>query len=112
MKRSIHLLFSIVAVATFGISSLSLAGSHDKDKPKQNAADTPKITKEEAKRTVLFANTGSTIEGCEMVKGKDHTNWAVTVMKAGTATAVQVQVDGVTGKIIGDTQSGSTKPPM
>lgn len=112
MKRSFYLL-SIAAVFTFGISSISLAGSHDKDKPKQNAAaDAPKITAKDAKHTVLFAYPGSSIEKCEMVKGKDHTNWAVSVMKASTTTSVQVQVDGTTGKIINDTQSGSTKPPM
>jgi uncharacterized membrane protein YkoI len=113
MKRSFYLLFSITAVSIFCISSLSFAGSKEKDKPKQNTtADVPKITKEEAKRAVLFANTGSTIEGCRLVQGKDHSNWAVSVVKAGTQSAVEVEVDGVTGKIIGDTHSGSTKVPM
>jgi uncharacterized membrane protein YkoI len=113
MKRSFYLFLSVIAVSAFGLSSISFAGSKDKDKPKQNAAaDVPKITKEEAKRAVLFAYPGGTIEGCRLVNGKGHPDWAVSVVRAGTTTAGEVEVDGVTGKIIGDTQSGSTKPPM
>jgi uncharacterized membrane protein YkoI len=113
MKRSFYLFLAIVAVSAFGLSSLSFAGSKDKDKPKQNAAAAaaPKISKEEAKRAVLFANTGSTVEGCRLVQGKDHTNWAVNVVKAGTQAAVEVEVDGVTGKILNATSAGSTSVP-
>jgi len=113
MKRSFYLFLSIVAVSAFGLSSFSFAGSKEKDKPKQNAATAaPKITEKEAKRTVLFANAGGTIEGCRLVHGKDHTDWAVSVVKAGTQTAVEVEVDGVTGKIVNPTGAGSTKAPM
>jgi uncharacterized membrane protein YkoI len=97
MKRSFCLLLSIVAVFIFGVSSMSLAGTHEA-KPAATAAT--KITKDQAKHIALFANHGSTIEGCELVQGKDHPNWAVSVVRAGAATAIQVQVDGVTGKII------------
>jgi len=111
MKRSFYLFLPIVALSIFGISSMSLAAPHEA-KPKPSATVAIKITKEEAKRAVLFANTGSAIEGCEMVQGKDHPNWAVSVVKAGTATAVKVEVDGMTGKILNATSAGSTKPPM
>lgn len=98
MKRSFYLLFSIVAVITFSISSISLAGTHEA-KPQAEAA--PKITEKEAKHTVLFAYPGCTLEKCEMVKGKDnHTNWAVSIQRSGFSSVIQVQVDGVTGKII------------
>ena len=98
MKRSFYLLLSIVAVITFSISSISLAGSHE-TKPAAQAA--PKVTEKEAKHTVLFAYPGSTVEKCEMVNGKDnHTNWAVSIQRAGYSSVIQVQVDGVTGKII------------
>jgi hypothetical protein len=97
MKRSFYLILSIVAVSIFGISSISLAGTHE---AKPQAEATPKITAKDAKHTVLFAYPGCTVEKCEMVKGKDHTNWAVSAVKAGASTSVQVQVDGVTGKII------------
>ena len=98
MKRSFYLLLSIVAVATFSISSISLAGSHDKDKPKP-AAET-KITKQDAERVVRFAYMGCTVESSELVKGPNHTNWGVTIVKRDSGTATQIQVDGVTGKII------------
>ncbi|HJX24663.1 MAG TPA: PepSY domain-containing protein [Chthoniobacterales bacterium] len=97
MKRSFCLLLSIVAVFIFGAFSMSLAGTHE---AKPQAEATPKITAKDAKHTVLFAYPGSTVEKCEMVKGKDHTNWAVSVVRGGTTTSIQVQVDGVTGQII------------
>ena len=98
MKRSFYLLLSIAAVSIFSISSISLAGSHEKDKPKP-AAET-KITKQAAEQVVRFAYHGCTIEGCTMVNGKDHPNWAVSAVIPGASTATQIQVDGVTGKII------------
>jgi hypothetical protein len=107
MKRSFYLLLSIVALSTFGISSISLAGSHEKDKPKQ--AEEPKITKNDAQHTVLFAYPGSSLEKCELVKGKDHPNWLVTVVISGTTTATQVQVDGVTGKILTAPNTGAVR---
>jgi hypothetical protein len=98
MKRSFYLLFSIAAVSIFSISSISLAGSHEKDKPKP--ATETKITKQAAEQVVRFAYPGCTVESSEMVKGKDHPNWAVSAVRPGAATATQIQVDGVTGKII------------
>jgi hypothetical protein len=101
MKRSFYLLFSIAAVSIFCISSLSFADSKEKDKPKQNAAaNAPKITKQEAEQVVRFAYHGCTIDSCTMVNGKDHPNWAVSAVIPGGSTATQIQVDGVTGKII------------
>lgn len=111
MKRSFYLLISIVAVLTFSISSISFAGSHETKPVAAPAA--PKVTEKEAKHTALFAYPGSSVEKCEMVNGKDnHTNWAVSIQRAGYSSVIQVQVDGVTGQIINDTQSGSTKPSM
>jgi hypothetical protein len=107
MKRSFYLLFSIAAVTIFSISPIALAGSHEKDKPKQ--AEEPKITKSDAQHTVLFAYPGSSIEKCELVKGKDHLNWAVTVVISGTTAATQVQVDGVTGKILTTPNTGNVR---
>jgi hypothetical protein len=98
MKRSFYLIFSIAAVSIFSISSISLAGSHEKDKPKP-AAET-KITKHDAEQVVRFAYPGGTIESSKVVNGKDHPNWAVSVVARGVSTETQVQVDGVTGKII------------
>jgi hypothetical protein len=95
MKRSFYLLFSIAAVFIFGISSMSLAGPRE-----DKQAEGTKITKKDAQHVVLFAYPGCSVEKCELVKGKDHPNWAVSVVKPGTSTATQVQVDGVTGKII------------
>jgi hypothetical protein len=101
MKRSFYLLFSIAAVSIFCISSISFAGSKEKDKPKQNAAaNTPKITKQEAEQVVRFAYPGCTIESSTVVQGKDHPNWAVSEVPRGGSTETQIQVDGVTGKII------------
>jgi hypothetical protein len=101
MKRSFYLLFSIAAVSIFCISSISFAGSKEKDKPKQSAAaDTPKITKQDAEQVVRFAYPGCTIESSIVVKGKDHPNWAVSAVPRGGSTEAQIQVDGVTGKII------------
>jgi hypothetical protein len=44
-----------------------------------------------------------------LVKGKDHPNWAVTVVISGTTTAAQVQVDGVTGKILTAPNTGAVR---
>jgi hypothetical protein len=97
MKRSFYLLLSIAAVFIFGISSISLAG---KPEAKPKSATEPKITKHDAEQVVRFAYPGGTIESSKVVNGKDHPNWAVSVVARGASTETQVQVDGVTGKII------------
>jgi hypothetical protein len=95
MKRSHHFVSLIAIVCSFAISSISVAGSHEDKKPAE-----PKITKSQAQLKVLFKYPGASIEKCELIQGKDHPNWLVDVLQSGARNYIQVQVDGVTGKIL------------
>jgi hypothetical protein len=109
MKRSFYLLLSLVAVAIFSTSSISLAGSHDKDKPKPAAAAEPKVTKKDAEQVVRFAYPGCIIEEAKVVNGKDHLNWAVSVVPRGASTETQIVVDGINGKILTVPDAGAVR---
>lgn len=95
MKRSLYFISLIAAVCSFAVSSMSVAGSRE-NKPLEE----PKITRGQASRAVLFKYPGSSIEKCELIQGKDHSNWLVDVLQTGAHNSIQVQVDGVTGKIL------------
>jgi uncharacterized membrane protein YkoI len=92
MKRYV---FLTVTICTFAISSLSLAGTRENKRLEEG-----KITKNEAQHLVLNKYPGAKIQSCELTKGKDHSNWIVTLSKPGAHETTQVQVDGLTGKLI------------
>ena len=104
MKRSIY--FALITVCSLAFSSLAVAGPKEKpagskDTKQTQPLDQPKITKKEAEHTVLFMNKGGSIEKCELIMGPDgHSNWLVSVLRSGALTASDVQIDGITGKVV------------
>jgi uncharacterized membrane protein YkoI len=95
MKRSLYFVFLFAAVCSFAVSPMSVAGPREDKKPAE-----PKITRSQAERVARFKYPGAAVEKCELIKGKDHPNWLVEVRQADARNVTQVQVDGVTGKIL------------
>jgi uncharacterized membrane protein YkoI len=95
MTRPFYFVFLIVTVCTFAVSSMSMAGSRENKRLEQG-----KITKNEAQHLVLNKFPGATIKKCELTPGKDHSVWVVGLVKAGAHDVTQLQVDGLTGKIL------------
>jgi uncharacterized membrane protein YkoI len=95
MTRPFYFVFLIVTVCTFAISSMSMAGSRENNRLEQG-----KITKNEAQHLVLNRFPGATIKKCELTPGKGHSVWIVDLVKAGAHDVTQLQVDGLTGKIL------------
>ena len=59
-----------------------------------------KITKNEAQHLVHNAFPGAKIKRCELRAGKEHSVWAVEMIKPGEKTVTKLQVDGRSGKIV------------
>ena len=94
MKRSFYLV-SIAIICSFAVSSVSMAGSRENKKPAE-----PKITRSQAERAARFKYPGAAVEKCELINGKDHVNWLVEVRQVNARNTTQIEVDGVTGKIL------------
>lgn len=114
MKQFSHYIFSILAVCSLVLCQPTFAGSKDKkekkDKTKETAQAQPKISRTDAAKAVMFAWPGATVDQCDVVNGSNgHANWSVTFGRPDIRGKMQVEVDGITGKVL-QAPSGKVDP--
>lgn len=95
MKNSFYHLLAVALVSIFAATGILFAGSRENQRLQEG-----KITKNEAQHLVLKQFPDATIKSCELKTANGHSVWVVSLIKANDKTVAQVQVDGVTGKIL------------
>lgn len=105
MNRFPRLLVYFIVAAFVGGSAFAQMTGRESKRISQG-----KITKNEAQHLVMQQFPGAKISKCELRNENKHSVWVLDVMKPGSKNAMQVQVDGTTGKLLNapSTQSSST----
>lgn len=95
MKHSSRFVLSLVSIGAMSASAMAQMSDRE-----FNRIDQGKITKNEAQHLVLKKFPQATIGKCELRPGKQHSVWAVELVKQGEKTVTKLQIDGRTGKIL------------
>ena len=93
MKQSSRLILSLIVAG-----SLSATAFGQMSKREFERLDQGKITKAQAQHLVLREFPHASIKKCELRRGKEHSVWAVELVKANEKTVTKVEVDGRSGK--------------
>ena len=95
MKHLSRLVLALVLFASIPLSALAQMSEREFER-----IDQGKITKNQAQHFALKKFPRATIKKCELRPGKEHSVWAVELVKQGEKNVTKLQIDGRTGKIL------------